>query len=95
MIHIEDIHSLSDFQRNTKRHVGHLKETGKPEVLTVNGKAELVVQDATAYQNILDEIDRLQAIAGIKAGLEEMRMGKGIPAQEAFTKLSQKNALNS
>jgi hypothetical protein len=95
MIHIEDIHSLSDFQRNTKRHVGHLKETGNPEVLTVNGKAELVVQDATAYQNMLDEIDRLQAIVGIKAGLEEMRMGKGIPAQEAFDKLSQKNGLNS
>jgi hypothetical protein len=37
MIQLEDIHSLSNFQRSTKEHLLRLKETGKPAVLTVNG----------------------------------------------------------
>jgi hypothetical protein len=28
------------------------KQTGEPVVLTINGKAELVVQDAAAYQKL-------------------------------------------
>lgn len=57
MIHIDDIHSLTDFQRNTKAYVRKLKETGRPQVLTVNGKPEVVVQDAKAYQEILDQAE--------------------------------------
>lgn len=30
-----------------------MKETGKPIVLTVNGQAEVVVQDAVSYQKVL------------------------------------------
>ena len=46
----KDIHSLTDFKRRTTELVGQLKTTGRPLVLTVNGKAELVVQDAASYQ---------------------------------------------
>ena len=41
-----DIQSLSTFKRDTAKIVGQLKKTGQPVVLTVNGKAELVIQDA-------------------------------------------------
>ena len=50
----QDITSLSNFQRNTRDFLQQLKETGRPLVLTVNGKAELVVQDAASYQQALD-----------------------------------------
>ncbi len=49
-----DITSLSNFQRNTREFLQGLKESARPLVLTVNGKAELVVQDAEAYQRLLD-----------------------------------------
>jgi len=49
MIDVRDIYSLSDFQRKTREHIRRLKRTGRPEVLTVNGKAALVVQAAGAY----------------------------------------------
>jgi PHD/YefM family antitoxin component YafN of YafNO toxin-antitoxin module len=62
--------SLTDFQRNTKSHLRRLKTSGRPEVLTVNGKAELIVQDAAAYEEMLD------AIRGIQRGLDEMKAGK-------------------
>ena len=45
-----DIRSLSDFKRNTVELLDHLRKTGHPLVLTINGKAEIVVQDAAAYR---------------------------------------------
>ena len=50
----QDIHSLSDFKRNTTEFMDRMKKNGHPVVLTVNGKAEMVVQDAASYQRLLD-----------------------------------------
>lgn len=63
-----DIQSLSNFKRNTSSAISQMKQTGEPIVLTVNGKAEVVVQDAKSYQQLLEKIERLEAIAGIKQG---------------------------
>ena len=93
MVHLEDIHSLTDFQRNTKEHIQRLKETGRPEVLTVNGKAEIVVQDAASYQKLLELIDRTEAIEGIQKGLESMQRGEGKPAQDVFTRLRKQHTI--
>jgi len=82
-----DIKSLSSFKRNTLELIRQLKETGEPIVLTVNGEAELVVQDARSYQKLLESIDRLETIAGIRRGLEEMKAGKGRPAAEFFQEM--------
>lgn len=56
-IDLRDIISLTDFQRNAKDHITRLARTGKAQVLTVNGKASLVVQDAEAYQKLLDQAE--------------------------------------
>jgi PHD/YefM family antitoxin component YafN of YafNO toxin-antitoxin module len=82
-----DIDSLTHFKRNTTEVIRQLKTTGEPMVLTINGKAEIVVQDAVSYQRTLDLIDRAEAIAGIKKGLESIAQGEGIPAEEAFARL--------
>lgn len=81
MIALEDIRSLTDFQRNTKAHLRRLKSTGRPEVLTVNGRAELIVQNAAAYAETLD------AIRGIQRGLDEMAAGKGEPARKVLDRI--------
>jgi len=87
MIALEDIRSLTDFQRNTKAHLKRLKATGRPEVLTVNGKAELIVQDAAAFEDMLD------AIRGIQRGLEEMKAGKGEPARKVLDRIRAKHKI--
>lgn len=66
----QDIQSLSTFKRNTNELITQMKQTGNPVILTVNGKAELVVQDAVSYQKLLDSIEQLEAIISIKKGLE-------------------------
>jgi PHD/YefM family antitoxin component YafN of YafNO toxin-antitoxin module len=84
MIALQDIRSLTDFQRNAKSHLRRLKSTGRPEVLTVNGKAELIVQDAAAFEDMLD------AIRGIQRGLDEMKAGKGEPARKVLDRIRAK-----
>src|SRR5438876_429390 len=79
-----DTHSLTDFKRKTTEFIKQLKETGAPLLLTVNGKAALVVQDATAYQKLLELVEQLETIEGIRRGLEEMKAGKGRPIDEFF-----------
>lgn len=79
-----DIQSLSTFKRDTAKFVRQMKKTKAPVILTVNGKAELVVQDAGSYQELVEAKDRLEAIEGIKRGLESMRRGAGKPAETFF-----------
>ena len=60
MIRAEDIGSLTDFNRNSKTHLKRLKRTGRPELLTVNGKAEVVVQSASAYLRLIESLEKLE-----------------------------------
>lgn len=90
-----DIHSLSSFKRNTVEFIEQMKQTGKPVVLTVNGKAELVVQDAESYQKLLDALERLEAIAGIKQGLEDVETGRTISLTEFEQEMRQKYGILS
>ncbi len=90
-----DIHSLSSFKRNTLEFIEQMKQTGKPVVLTVNGKAELVVQDAESYQKLMDELERLEAIAGIKQGLEDVEAGRSTSLSEFDLEMRQKYGISS
>lgn len=70
---VKDIDSLSNFKRNTARYVKRMKKSGAPVILTVNGKAQVVVQDAESYQQMLELLDRAEAIEGIRKGLEDVK----------------------
>lgn len=85
-----DIRSLSDFKRNTVELLDRLRKTRHPLVLTINGKAELVVQDATAYQALLD---RIEAIEGIQRGLADVTAGRTKPARQVFDRLRRKHGI--
>ncbi len=71
MISVQDIFSLADFRRQTKAHIKRLKATRRPAVLTVNGRPELIVQDAGAFEEMLE------SIRGIQRGLDAMKEGAG------------------
>jgi len=84
----KDIRPLTEFKRETSRFVARLKETGRPSVLTVNGKPSVVVMDAAAWQDMQDQIDYAQTVAGIRKGLDQARVGEGIEAAAFFDDLS-------
>jgi prevent-host-death family protein len=73
----QDIQSLSRFKRSTSELLERIKKTGNPLVLTINGKAELVVQDAAAYQQLLEQaekVDEMLFLARSKADIEARRV---------------------
>lgn len=89
----EDIHPLTEFKRNTTGLVRQMKKTKRPVVLTVNGKAELVVQDARSYQQMLDRLDRLEAAEAIRQGLQDVEEGRVHDARSALEGLRTKLGL--
>lgn len=82
-----DIRSLSDFKRHTLELLERIRQTGNPLVLTVNGKAEMVVQDAAAYQAL---VDRVEAMEGIQRGLAAVKAGRTKPGRQVFARLRRK-----
>ena len=59
MVDVQNIHSLTEFKRNANSYIDTIRSTKAPIVLTVNGEAAVVVQDAIAYQA---HSDRLKAV---------------------------------
>ncbi len=77
----QDIHSLTTFKRNSSGLMKRMKKTGRPLVLTVNGKAEAVLLDAKDYQHVAEHLD---AVASIRRGLLQAKKGMGQSIEEVF-----------
>jgi prevent-host-death family protein len=93
MLDITDTKSLTEFNRNSREHVERLRETGKPELLTVNGEAAVVVQDAAAYQELERQAEYATTVKAVRAGMEAHDRGEGIDFLEALEGLAKKNGI--
>jgi PHD/YefM family antitoxin component YafN of YafNO toxin-antitoxin module len=93
MIDARQIHPLTDFLRNHKTHVNRLKKTRSPEVLTINGRAELVVLDVKSYQALVEKLDHLETLAAIREGLAAAERGELKPAEQVLAELRAKYGL--
>ncbi len=97
-LNVNDIHSVTDFQRNAKTHVARLKKTGTPMILTVNGSATLVVQDANAYQedmNRLAQLEEERFVAAVNEGIADMKAGRMIPLEKVRARMEKKFGIRS
>ena len=94
MLNIErGIDSLTNFKRQTAEYLERLHESGEPVVLTVNGKAQVVVQDAAAYQRLVEaaaKAERGETISAIRKGLADVEAGRTKPARQALKTLAKK-----
>ena len=80
----KDIQSLTTFRRRSGEFLRQIKKSKRPVVLTVKGKAAAIVQDAEAYQHLLDVAAQADAEEGIRQGLEDFRERRLRPAREFF-----------
>lgn len=88
MVQLTDIHPLTGFLRDHKAHIERLAATGRPEVLTVNGKARVVVQDAESYQKMLEALDAVETERIVRERLASLDSGEpGIPAKQVLAEL--------
>lgn len=63
----EDIRSVTDLKRHTREILDHVHATGRPVVLTVNGRADAVLLDAVVYQKHLQAASLARLLAPAEA----------------------------
>ncbi len=86
-IHLEDIHPLTDFQRHAKTHLARVNKTGRPEVLTVNGKAEAVLIGTAAYERMVAAMEEMETLRSIQRGLDDADAGRVASADDFHARL--------
>jgi hypothetical protein len=89
----KDIQSLTAFPRNSGEFLKQLKRSKRPVVLTVKGKAQPVVQDAEAYQRLLDIAARADIYEALRQGADDAIHGRTRPAREVFNELRRRHGV--
>jgi prevent-host-death family protein len=89
----KDIQSLTTFRRRSGDFMKQLKKSKRPVVLTVKGKAAAIVQDAEAYQRLLDVAASADAEEGVRQGREDVKKGRTRPAREFFDEFEAKHGI--
>ncbi|MGH9871838.1 MAG: type II toxin-antitoxin system Phd/YefM family antitoxin, partial [Pyrinomonadaceae bacterium] len=49
----EDIRPITDLKKHTRELLDQVRKTGRPVILTVNGRADAVLLDAKTYEKYL------------------------------------------
>jgi len=104
MFRSDDIHPVTDFVRNHKRHQEHLRATGHREVFTINGTPELVLQDVRAYEReaeaaqrireenreLRERLEELETLVALNEAYAEMERGEGRLMEEVLSALRER-----
>lgn len=77
----EDIRSVTELKRDTNAILKHLHTTGRPVVLTINGKAKAVIMDAGEYEKTARAMNLLKLLIPAE---EDIREGRYAEAAEFF-----------
>ncbi len=89
----QDTHPLTTFRDNSAELIDQLRATHRPITLTVDGKPEIVIQEAAEYQRILDLAAANDANEGIRQGLADVAAGRTRPAREVFDEFREKRGI--
>ena len=89
----KDIQPMTTFRNHSAEIMQHLKQTRRPVILTVNGKAAAVLQDAEAYQHLLDLAAEASAAEGIRQGLEDLKNGRTRSARSVLDEIRTEHGL--
>lgn len=75
----EDIRSVTDLKRHTREILDHLHATGRPVILTVNGRADSVLLDVRVYEKYLQAANLAKLTAPAEQDMED---GRTRPARD-------------
>jgi prevent-host-death family protein len=89
----KDIQSLASFRRQPGEVLKQLRKSKRPVVLTIKGKAAAVVQDAGAYQRLLDLAARADDDEAVRQGLDDVAKGRTWPAEEVFDGIRRRHGI--
>lgn len=90
MIRPTNVHSLSEFLRNSKAFSDRIEEQREPVGLTVNGKVKLVVMDASTFEELSTLQERQRLIDAVREGERAIQSGDFRPAELVFEEIKSK-----
>jgi prevent-host-death family protein len=90
----KDIQSLTNFRRKSGEFLKQIKKSKRPVVLTVNGKAKAVVQDAQADQRLLDTAACADVYEAVRQGVDDIVHGRTRPARKVFNELRRRHGVS-
>ena len=70
---IDDIRSVTELKRKTREILDQVRQTGRPVVLTVNGKADAVLIDAKTFEKHLSASNMAKLLAPAE---DDVRAGR-------------------
>lgn len=73
---------LTEFRDSASETLDRIKQTGEPEVLTVDGEARAVILSPMAYSELLRDALLTRDVAAMRRALKEYDEGKGRPVGE-------------
>ena len=89
-----DIQTVSQFKQNASKLVKQIQRTKQPLILTVNGKAAVVLQDVETYQAMAAQREYDLTVAALSEALAEFDDRKNWPTHvEVFKNLRTKNGI--
>lgn len=71
---LEDIRSITELKRDTNAILHHIHTSGRPVILTVNGKAEAVIMGAAEYEKNTQALNLLKLLIPAEEDVKEGRM---------------------
>lgn len=77
----EDIRSITDLKRDTVTILNQVHSTGRPLILTVNGRAQAVLLDAKEYDKLSSAFSLLQKLLPAE---EDVKTGRTRSAKAFF-----------
>lgn len=86
-MYLPETTSYSEFRENLSSHFKRLKKSGKPTLITQNGKTAAVVMAPETYESLMMDAEEARSIARLKKAQAQARAGKGRPAAEVFADL--------
>ena len=90
MFQSSDIYTVTEFSRKPAEHIKRLTESKRPEILTVNGKAAVVVQDAETYEKMAALAEYAESVQSIRQAMSE----QGRPLDEFTAEFEARHGIN-
>jgi prevent-host-death family protein len=79
-----DIKPVSEFRANAAELIEHVKNSGRPLVLTQRGHSTAVLLDVEEYERMVNEIE---VLSDVRTAIQQIDAGQGVSNSEAKAEL--------
>jgi len=88
----EDIRPITDLKKHTRELLDQVRKTGRPVILTVNGRADAVLLDARTYEKYLKASNLARLLAPAEA---DIAAGRTKPIRKVLREIKHAHKISS